>query len=254
MKPNSIAIYRFFERFARDENSSDVSIQRAYYRSTAERYDEMHVSGKGEHEFALAFMISMIKFHNIKSLLDIGSGTGRVLVQLKKEIPDLKIVGIEPSVNLREIGYRKGLTDVDLIDGDAQHLPFDDGAFDLVCEFGALHHIPNPKLAVSEMLRVCRRAIFVSDSNNFGHGKFMTRWVKQAINSFKLWKIFDFAKTKGKGYLLSEGDGLSYSYSVFNDYRQIRFSCKSVHILNTVDAGINLYRSSAHIALFGIKK
>ena len=60
-------------------------------------------------------------------------------------------------------------------------------------------------------------------------------------------------KTKGKGYTLSEGDGLAYSYSVFNNYNLIKKKCRKVHLLNKQNGGHNLYKTSSHIALFGIK-
>jgi hypothetical protein len=68
-----------------------------------------------------------------------------------------------------------------------------------------------------------------------------------------LWPVVDFIKTRGRGFKISEGDGLAYSYSVFNDYGRIREQCKSVHLINTVDAGSNLYRTATHVALLGLK-
>jgi len=233
--------------------SEEVLIQRSYYRDTANRYDELHLADKGEHDFALAFMLSMIEFLDIRSILDIGSGTGRALLKVKSAYPDLPICGIEPSLELRSMGYAKGLTERELVDGDAQQLNYPDGAFDLVSEFAALHHIPDPGKAVSEMLRVASKAIFISDSNNFGQGGLLSRIAKQTLRSLRLWKIAVFAKTRGKGYLISESDGLAYSYSVFTDYPQISRSCKSVHLLNTVPAEMNLYRSAGFVALLGIK-
>ena len=144
-----------------------VTIQREYYRRTASRYDEMHVHSDGEHTFALWFMTSMIRYLECRSVLDIGSGTGRALFMLKREMPEIRIRGIEPSPDLRAAAQAKGLASDEIVDGDAQSLKFRDGEFDLVCAFGALHHIPKPELAVGEMLRVSKRAIFISDANNF---------------------------------------------------------------------------------------
>jgi len=76
-----------------------------------------------------------------------------------------------------------------------------------------LHHIRKPALAVAEMLRVATKAIFLSDSNNFGHGSPLGRSIKQTIDLLGLWPLADWIKTKGKGYTISEGDGLAYSYS-----------------------------------------
>jgi len=233
----------------------EVDLQRRYYAKTANRYDEMHVDSdrKDEHYLALSFMIGILDYLDIKSILDIGSGTGRCIEYIKHKRPDIRIVGIEPVEELREIGYKKGIGENELIHGDATQLKFGTAEFDLVCEFGALHHIKSPERAVSEMLRISGKAIFLSDSNNFGQGSLLSRSLKQLINFFGLWKVADFDKTKGKGYLISDGDGLAYSYSVFNNYGQIRSQCQSVHFLNTIDASPNLYRTAGHIALLGIK-
>ena len=232
--------------------TNEVDIQRDYYRNTASKYDAMH-GGDAEHDFALAFMLSMVDFLDVRSILDIGSGTGRVLFQAKAARPDLAVLGIEPSAELRKIGHAKGLSPDELVDGDAQRLDLADGSFDLVCEFAALHHIPDPGKAVSEMLRVAKKAVFISDSNNFGQGSALTRLVKQTLDSLGLWSVANLVKTRGKGYTISAGDGLAYSYSVFNNYPEIARRCKSVHLLNTVPAGRNLYRSAGHIALLGVK-
>lgn len=81
----------------------------------------------------------------------------------------------------------------------------------------------------------------------------MARAVKQIINLLGLWKVADRIKTRGKEYTISEGDGLAYSYSVYNNYRQIRRMCSRAQLLNTSDAGINHYRTAGHVALLGIK-
>jgi hypothetical protein len=36
-----------------------------------------------------------------------------------------------------------------------------------------------------------------------------------------LWGAFNFAKTRGRGYLMSEDDGLAYSYSVYDSFNQL---------------------------------
>ncbi|SRR5258706_269353 len=78
-----------------------VLLQREYYRSTAAHYDSMRL-GDQEHELALALMLSAIRFFDIKSVLDVGSGTGRAPIALKAAFPSLRVVGIEPSLELRE--------------------------------------------------------------------------------------------------------------------------------------------------------
>jgi ubiquinone/menaquinone biosynthesis C-methylase UbiE len=230
-------------------------IQEEYYKKTAENYDEMHLKEgeDAEHQFALSFLSAMIELYSIKSVLDVGAGTGRTITYLKEKFPNIHIVGIEPVDELRAIGYEKGIPKDILMDGSGTAMTFKDGEFDLVCEFAVLHHVGRPQDMVGEMLRVAKKAIFISDSNNFGQGGATSRIFKQAINSLGLWKAYNFAKTKGKGYQITEGDGLAYSYSVFNNYNQIKKACKTIHTINTKGESIDHYSSAEHVALFAVK-
>lgn len=239
-----------------NNKTKEIEIQKLYYQQTAAQYDEMHVNDKVPHAMALAYLIGIIDYLDIKSILDIGSGTGRVICHIQKARPDIHIVGIEPIEELRKIAYSKGLSEKKLIYGDATKLQFKTAEFDLVCEFGILHHIAKPELAVSEMLRVGKKGIFISDTNNFGEGSLVSCLIKQMLNFLGLWKVADLIKTKGKGYRISEGDGLSYSYSVFNNYKQIKNHCNSIHVLNTStrNQGINPYQTASNVALLGVKK
>lgn len=233
--------------------AAEIRIQRQYYADTAHAYDAMHLDEADEHYFALCFMLSVVDYLGVRSILDIGAGTGRALARIKQLRPDIRVTGVEPVRELRDIGYAKGIDRQELIDGDALALQFADGGFDLVCEFGVLHHIKTPARAVAEMLRVAGKAVFVSDCNNFGQGGVLARLAKQTADFLGMWSLIDLIKTRGRGYTVSEGDGLGYSYSVFNNYRQIRAKCHSVHLLNTKPAGIDPYRTASHVALLGIK-
>lgn len=231
----------------------EVNLQRQYYADTAEKYDAMQISEQDEHQFALAVLSALIEFHGIRSVLDVGSGTGRALRYLKARHPGVRFVGIEPVEALRKVGHAAGLSSTELIDGDVNTLAAADGEFDLVCEFAVLHHVPHPAQAVGEMLRVARRAVFISDANNVGQGGPLARGLKRALKALGLWRLFDRLRTGGKGYHVSAGDGLFYSYSVYDDYDRLRQACRTLHQFNTVDAGRSLYGSSPHVALFGLK-
>jgi ubiquinone/menaquinone biosynthesis C-methylase UbiE len=228
-----------------------IQLQRAYYAKTAATYDQAH-----HYENVLDFTLfkAFLEYIDARSVLDIGSGTGRALLAAKGHRREILAVGIEPASALREQGYAKGLSPEDLIDGDAQALDLPDNSFDLVCEFAALHHIPNPTLAVKEMLRVARKAVFISDSNNFGQGSRTARAIKQMVGALGLWPLADLIKTRGKGYLISEGDGLSYSYSVFDDLPLVRSHCSRVYVFGDVTAGgSNPYRASPGAVIVGLK-
>jgi ubiquinone/menaquinone biosynthesis C-methylase UbiE len=164
----------------------EIQLQRAYYAKTVATYDQAH-----HYENVLDFTLfkAFLDYIDARSVLDIGSGTGRALLAAKGHCPQIAAVGVEPSLALRELGYAKGLSADDLIDGDAQRLNFADGSFDLVCEFAALHHIPNPSMVVAEMLRVARRAVFISDSNNFGQGTGIGSFTRPVWSRTAIWPL-----------------------------------------------------------------
>jgi SAM-dependent methyltransferase len=232
---------------------SETDIQREYYASTADRYDDMHLHVDDEQYFALGVLAGCLPFLQAKSVLDVGAGTGRALRYLAEARPGLTVRGVEPVAELRQRAYAAGISPSELTDGDGLRLDFPDASFDVVCEFGVLHHVRTPDRVVSEMLRVARRAIFISDSNNFGQGSPIVRAGKQALRAFGLWPLANAIKTRGRGYIVTEGDGLSYSYSVFRHDAMLRGACRSVHIINTTPAGVNPYRSASHVAVLGIK-
>ena len=233
-----------------------VAIQRAYYARTAAEYDAMHVAPdeRDEHFLALSILAGLIGFYECRSVLDVGAGTGRTVRWFKNAGLGLEVLGVEPVAELRTQGHEKGLAPAELIEGDATRLAFPDDAFDVVCSFGVLHHIPHPERAVREMLRVARRMVFISDSNNFGQGSRPMRVVKQVANAVGLWPLLDYVKTRGRGYSITEGDGLAYSYSLFTNYPLIRSACSTVHLFNTMDSdSVNLYRGAPHVAIAGVK-
>jgi ubiquinone/menaquinone biosynthesis C-methylase UbiE len=201
---------------------NEVDIQRQYYTQTAEQYDEMHLTHDWEHLLALHLLAGYIEFYKIRSILDVGAGTGRTLLWLKQRFPELILKGIEPVAALRQKGHEKGLTPEDLVDGDAYQIPFADNSFDLVCEFAVLHHVRYPKRVVQEMSRIASNMICISDCNFMGQGALPLRLLKWLIFSLGLWSIADRIKTYGKGYTISEGDGLAYSYSVYQSLPYLR--------------------------------
>jgi len=232
---------------------SEVEAQRAYYARTAAQYDAMHVDEGDEHYRALDWLANLIRQNGYTSLLDIGSGTGRALRYLKERQP-IRYLGIEPVEALRAQGHAQGLGEDELIDGNALALDLPDDSFDVVSEFGVLHHIKDHRKAVAEMCRVAKHGVFISDSNNFGQGSPLARFVKHSINAVGMWGMFDWVMTRGKGYHWSEGDGVFYSYSVMNDLPVLRRKFPKLHFFSTMAAtGPDFYRHAPHLAVFATR-
>src|SRR5512135_2056687 len=102
-----------------------VTLQRDYYARTAAQYETMH----DEHALAFAFMRAAIDLLAIRSVLDVGAGTGRAVLDLKRSHPGLRVVGLDPSPEMGAIGHANGLAPDELRDGDAQSLAYQAGEF-----------------------------------------------------------------------------------------------------------------------------
>ncbi|WP_353930480.1 class I SAM-dependent methyltransferase [Okeanomitos corallinicola TIOX110] len=237
--------------------NQEINIQRQYYANTANLYDKIHNNQEQEHILGLHLLASYIEFYQIRSVLDVGAGTGRTILWLKRRFPNLIIKGIEPVKELREQGYIKGILESELVDGDGCNLPFPDNSVDLVCEFAVLHHVKKPETVVQEMSRVASKMICISDCNFMGQGIPPLRLLKYFIFSLGLWKVADWFKTKGKGYTISEEDGLAYSYSVYQNLSTIDNYWQQLRIMNTngdSDHHLGQIFSAAHLLVIAFDK
>jgi ubiquinone/menaquinone biosynthesis C-methylase UbiE len=199
-----------------------VQIQRQYYTDTAARYDAMHAREGDDDLSILKFVCAMLRMIEAQSVLDVGAGTGRGIRHMLDAIPGLSIRGVEPVAALVQQSVQKNeLPHGTILQGSGDALPFEEASFDVVCSFALLHHVPKPDIVIREMLRVARKAVIIADSNRFGQGRWPVRLVKIGLYKAGLWGIVNFLKTGGKGYMLTEGDGLAYSYSVYDSFNRI---------------------------------
>ncbi len=201
------------------KNDQAMEIQRRYYTKTAERYDFMHAHESSTDRSMMKFVHVFLQMIGARSVLDVGTATGLGLRELKHALPEMFVCGAEPVAALIDQAVQKGNSaHVPIIQAWGDALPFPAASFDAVCEFGVLHHASNPAAVVKEMLRVARKAVFLCDSNRFGQGSRAARLLKLFLCKSKLWGAYTFLRTGGKGYTITEGDGLAYSYSVYDSY------------------------------------
>src|ERR1700676_522913 len=135
----------------------------------------MHLHENDDHFTALRYLSALLNTLQISSVLDVGCGTGRGLHYLQQEHPGLEVYGIEPVFSLLDVARKKRIDSGRIVSGSGTDLPFVDKSFDAVVEFGILHHVRRPERVVSEMLRVAKKAVFISDSNIFGQGSLASR-------------------------------------------------------------------------------
>ena len=92
-----------------------------------------------------------------RNVLETAAGTGALTRALHEALPHAEIVATDLNPPMLEVNARQMQSErVRFVEADAQHLPFDDAAFDLVaCQFGAMF-FPDKVRGHSEARRVLR--------------------------------------------------------------------------------------------------
>ncbi|MCA9148535.1 MAG: methyltransferase domain-containing protein [Planctomycetales bacterium] len=135
------------------------------YRSLADYYDLFFMG------FFQAHLDRTIRGMHLPAgarILEVGVGTGLSLSSYPRHT---EVVGIDLSQDMLDQAARKhegaDWGHVKLEQMDAQKLEFPDESFDYVMAFHVLSVVPDPKQAMSEMVRVCRQGGQVVVVNHF---------------------------------------------------------------------------------------
>jgi len=92
------------------------------------------------------------------TILDLGSGTGYLAIEIAKRAPNLQVYGIDLSRQMVKIARRhaKGIDNARFVFGNVSQLPFKDNSIDLVVSTGASHHWKTPRMVFDECYRVLK--------------------------------------------------------------------------------------------------
>ena len=105
--------------------------------------------------------ISLLKESNPQIVLDVATGTADVALQTVKLLEPKKVIGLDISTEMLEIGREKiakrGLTStIELQEGDSENLPFQDNTFDAITVAFGVRNFENLERGLSEMQRVLK--------------------------------------------------------------------------------------------------
>jgi len=91
-------------------------------------------------------------------LVDLGSGTGYLAIEIAKRAPKLKVYGIDLSKAMVKIARKHAQTtkNVQFEVCNAAELPFEDGSIDFIVSTGSLHHWRKPTKVFKECYRVLK--------------------------------------------------------------------------------------------------
>lgn len=133
----------------------------------ARRYNQWFQSepGRSAVEVEKDLLLRLWAPTSAQRVLEVGCGTGLFLewfAQLGHQV-----TGIEPSSTMLDIARTRLPGKITLDRGYAEHLPYEDGAFDTVALITTLEFVEDPGLALREALRVARRHVLLGALNKF---------------------------------------------------------------------------------------
>jgi ubiquinone/menaquinone biosynthesis C-methylase UbiE len=125
--------------------------------------------GKNYHHEENNEEMDILKFflddHSVLSILEVGSGYGRVYSYLDTWIPYTMVDFVD---SFRETCYAK--TRIMPDKWDAKTLPYSDNSFDLVLSFSVLLHVPFEDIRnhLRELMRVSKKYVFIATCDTGG--------------------------------------------------------------------------------------
>ena len=132
----------------------------------ARDYDAMDHSAVNQ-VFAVDFLARRVSSGRV---IDVGTGTAQIPIEVCRRHPDVTVVAVDAAEHmLRQGRYnveRAGFgSRIELRLCDAKRLPFADGAYSAVMSNSIVHHIPEPRRVLAEMVRVVSPGgiVFVRD-------------------------------------------------------------------------------------------
>ena len=134
------------------ERAQDKQKEIVFFDEHAEK-DDYDVFTPASSERLVGALVRLLGLPQGARIADIGCGSG-VFTELLRRA-GYSVTGIDISPKLVAVGRTK-YPGLDLIEGDAEALPFQDASFDGVSLCNIVHHFPNPRKLIAEVHRVLK--------------------------------------------------------------------------------------------------
>ena len=135
-----------------NDRAQDKGKEIAFFDAHAER-DEYDVFTPQANERIIDAFVRLSGLPRGARVADLGCGSGVFTELLRRH--GYESVGVDISPKLVALGRRK-YPGVELIEGDAENLPFESASLDGVLLSGLVHHFPDPRRLAGEVRRVLR--------------------------------------------------------------------------------------------------
>ena len=143
----------------------------------ASRYDSARSLPSQTKTLWLGALKSSIPRQEIRKILDLGCGTGRFTAALGKAF-ECSVVGLEPSGAMLDVAMSQNEPDVEWKQGQAENIPIETEAVDLVFMSQVFHHFAEPERALREINRVLTETGYLAIRNGTREYNEQLEWLR----------------------------------------------------------------------------
>lgn len=130
------------KKWLNDEKETPVEEMSKFFSQRIDIYDDVHLEHWAEEYKYIAGFFD----DNLKTLLDIGCGTGLELEAIYKRFPNVNITGIDLSEEmLNKLREKYQNKNIELVTADYFKYPFEKRQYDAALSFETLHHFKYEK-------------------------------------------------------------------------------------------------------------
>lgn len=144
--------------------------------------------------FARKIVKSLPPLKKGSTVVDLGTGPGFLAIELHKLLPQVKIIGVDPSGEMlkeaRKNADEAGLSNYETRLGEAEKTLIESNSVDLVVSQSSLHEWENPQKGFSEIFRVLKPggSLILKDYNR----DWLSPWKRNLFKFFHHLEMFEF--------------------------------------------------------------
>ena len=156
------------------------------------------------------------------TIVDLGIGPGLLAIELHRLWPQVRIVGVDPSVEMLSIARKNaeeaGMPDFEAKLGTAEEIPLAPESADVVVSQSSFHEWEDPNKGLGEAFRILKPggSLILKDYN----GAWLSRWKRKLISRFHHLEMFRYTLRQvadlmeKAGFAEIEGENKGWQYRV----------------------------------------
>lgn len=148
-------------------------------------------------------------------ILDVGTGPGRLLLEINKRNPGFNLSGLDISASMIEVAKQnlQNVNNVDLQVGNIVKTTFRSDYFDVVVSTGSFYNWDNPVEGLNEIFRILRfgKTAYIFESTKDHDKKLLKTRLRSNLNEYGL------VRKKLSKYFLNRQLRMTYTTKEFDD-------------------------------------